>query len=94
MLSSDSWVELKSEFDRYVNIYTEKYGQPMLVETNIEEYAGNSASQKFQVVLNNEYDYFVAWSLPQGIVSVRICDGLISQDCVVLILYDTVKLAE
>ena len=75
MLSVDSWSGLREEFVRCVDIYSEKFGQPLVLETYFDTYVGDDNSLKLQAVLDDNCVYVAGWILPQGQISISISRG-------------------
>ena len=75
MLSIDSWIELESEFVRCIDIYSAKFGNPLVLETYFDTYVGDDDSLKLQAVLDDNCIYVAGWSLPQGQIYISISRG-------------------
>lgn len=87
MPSTDTWSILESSFDGYVNLYTEKYGKPSVLNKGFAGYTGTSASLKMSAVGDGECEYYAIWNLKQGSIDVRIVKGSKYNEGTIRIVY-------
>lgn len=80
---SDSWYKLKSDYKEYVELFTQKYGQP---SDNFEFFSKpyyEGDGYELQALRLDKCTYMTAYRTPQGIVDVNI-----ASTCKVCIVYE------
>lgn len=87
----NTWSTLRSSFDGYVDLYTEKYGRPTKI---VKEFLGyyvdlvkSSADNAMSAIFNDSCNYNAYWKLQHGSIDMRIVKGKSYRSGVIVITY-------
>ena len=87
MATIDTWNDLESSFNGYIELYGEKYGAPNSTSKKFSSYTGDDSWLKMDALHDGECFYNATWNLPQGSIEIRIVEGTRSSTGRICIVY-------